>query len=63
MSCGIFTHWFSLDQKFKFSVSFATEVEKKDHHMDVLIEVFAPQKTQRERQITYILEIPVVIIE
>ena len=47
---------------FKFSVSFATEVEetknktnkrKTDHRMDVLIEVFAPQKTQREQQITY----------
>ena len=25
---GIFAHWFSLDQMFKFSVSFATEVEK-----------------------------------
>ena len=27
---GIFTHWFSLDQMFKFSVSCATEVEKKN---------------------------------
>ena len=54
VSYGIFAHWFSLDQMFKFSVSFATEVEKKtDHRMDVLIEVFAPQKTQREQQITY----------
>ena len=51
MSYGIFAHWFSLDQRFKFSVSFATEVEKKpDHRMDVLIEVFTPQKTQREQQ-------------
>ena len=55
VSYGIFAHWFSLDQMFKFSVSFATEVEKKtDHRMDVLIEVFAPQKTQREQQITYV---------
>ena len=28
VSYGIFAHWFSLDQMFKFSVSFATEVEK-----------------------------------
>ena len=33
---------------FKFSVSFATEVEKNtDHRMDVLIEVFAPQDSKR----------------
>ena len=45
----IFAHWFSLDQMFKFLVSFATEVEKKtDHHVYVLIEVFAPQKTPRK---------------
>ena len=38
---GIFPHWFSLNQMLKFSVLFATEVEKKtDHYMDVLIEVF-----------------------
>ena len=54
VSYGIFPHWFSLNQLLKFSVSFATEVEKKtDHRMDVLIEVFTPQKTQREQQITY----------
>ena len=42
VSYGIFAHWFSLDQMFKFSVSFATEVEKKtDHRMNFLIEVFA----------------------
>ena len=29
VSHGIFAHWFSLDQMFKFSVSFGTEVEKK----------------------------------
>ena len=47
---------------FKFSVSFATEVEKKtDHRMDVLIEVFAPQKTQREQPDTFLL--PVVVME
>ena len=28
VSYGIFAHWFSLNQMFKFSVSFATEVEK-----------------------------------
>ena len=28
VSYGIFAHWFSLDQMFKFSVLFATEVEK-----------------------------------
>ena len=30
VTCGIFAHWFSLNQMFviKFSVSFATEVEK-----------------------------------
>ena len=28
VSYGIFAHWFSLDQMFKFLVSFATEVEK-----------------------------------
>ena len=28
VSHGIFAHWFSLDQMFKFSVGFATEVEK-----------------------------------
>ena len=45
-SYDIFAHWFSLNQMFKFSVSFATEVEKKtDHRMNVLIEVFARQKT------------------
>ena len=27
-SYGFFAHWFSLNQMFKFSVSFATEVEK-----------------------------------
>ena len=57
VSYGIFAYWFSLDQMFKVSVSFATEVEKKNrlsHRMDVLIEVFAPQKTQREQQITYV---------
>ena len=33
---------------FKFSVSFATEVEKNtDTRMDVLIEVFAPQDSKR----------------
>ena len=43
---GIFPFWFSLNQMLKFSVLFATEVEKKtDHCMDVLIEVFARQKT------------------
>ena len=48
MSCGIFADWFSLDHMFKFSVSFATEVEENtDHHMDVLIEVFAPQDSKR----------------
>ena len=32
----------------RISVLFATEVEKKtDHCIDVLIEVFAPQKTQK----------------
>ena len=32
----------------KFSVSFATEVEKNtDHRMDVLIEAFAPQDSKR----------------
>ena len=31
----IFAHWFSLDQMFKFLVSFGTEVEKTDHRMDV----------------------------
>ena len=57
MSYGIFAHWFSLDQMFKFSVSFATEVEKKtDHRMDVLIEVLAPQKTQREEPATFLLQ-------
>ena len=45
VSCGIFAHWFSLNQMFKFSVSFATEVEKTDHRKDVLTEVFARQKT------------------
>ena len=35
VSYGIFAHWFSLDQMFKFSVSFATKVEKTDHRMDV----------------------------
>ena len=35
VSHGIFAHWFSLDQMFKFSVSFGTEVEKTDHRMDV----------------------------
>ena len=29
-SYDIFAHWFSLNQMFKFSVSFATEVEKKN---------------------------------
>ena len=29
VSYGIFAHWFSLNQIFKFSVSFATEEEKK----------------------------------
>ena len=48
---------FSPIQMFKFSVSFATEVEKKtDHRMDVLIEVFAPQKTQREQPDTFLLQ-------
>ena len=28
VSYGMFAHWFSLNQMFKFSVSFATEVEK-----------------------------------
>ena len=41
---------------FKFSLSFATEVEKTDHRMDVLIEVFAPQKTQREQPDTFLLQ-------
>ena len=56
VSYGIFAHWFSLDQMFKFSVSFGTEVEKTDHRMDVLIEVFAPQKTQREQPNTFLLQ-------
>ena len=56
VSHGIFAHWFSLDQMFKFSVSFGTEVEKTDHRMDVLIEVFAPQKTQREQPDTFLLQ-------
>ena len=43
----MFAHWFSSNQKFKFTVSFATEVEKTDHRMDVLIEVFAPQDLKR----------------
>ena len=30
VSYGIFPHWFSLNQLLKFSVSFATEVEKKN---------------------------------
>ena len=38
---------------FKYMVSFATEVEKKtDHRMDVLIEVFAPQKAQKKNNRT-----------
>ena len=54
VSYGIFAHWFSLEQMFKFSVLFATEVEKKiDYRMDVFIEVFAAQKTQREPPDTF----------
>ena len=46
MLVSIFAHWFSLNQMFKFSVSFAAEVEKTDHRMaSVLIEVFARRKT------------------
>ena len=56
MSYGIFAHWFSLDQMFKFSVSFATEVEKTDHRMDVLTEVFAPQKIEREQPDSFLLQ-------
>ena len=41
VSYGIFAHWLSSNQIFKFTVSFATEVEKTDHRMDVLIEAFA----------------------
>ena len=51
-----FAHWFSLNQMFKFSVSFATEVEKTDHRMDVSIEVFATQKFQREQPSTFLLQ-------
>ena len=39
-----------------FTVSFATEVEKTDHRVDVLIEVSAPQKTQREQPDTFYLQ-------
>ena len=56
VSYGIFAHWFSLDQMFKFSVSFATEVEKTDHRMDVLTEVFAPQKIEREQPDSFLLQ-------
>ena len=56
MSYGIFAHWFGLDQMFKFSVSFATEVEKTDHRMDVLTEVFAPQKIEREQPDSFLLQ-------
>ena len=47
VSYGIFAHWFSLNQVFKFSVSFATKVEKKTDHCMAsdLIEVFAQQKS------------------
>ena len=44
---GIFARWFSLNQMFKFSISFATEVEKKKtgHRMaTVFIEVFLLQQ-------------------
>ena len=61
VSYGIFAHWFSLDQMFKFSVSFATEVEKNRPSHGCfnnrgLIEVFAPQKTQKEQSDTFLLQ-------
>ena len=43
VSSGIFAHWFSLNQIFKFSVRLRKK--ETDHRMDVLIEVFARQNT------------------
>ena len=61
VSYGIFAHWFSLDQMFKFSVSFATEVEKnRPLHGQCLNR--GPRSTKDLKRATGHLS-PVVIME
>ena len=58
-SYGIFTHWFSSSEMFKFTVSFTTKVEKSRSIfacMAVVIEVLNPQNTGREQPDTFLLQ-------
>ena len=54
-SYGIFAHWFSLNQMFKFSVSFATEVEKNrpSHGPRSTKDLKRQPDTFLQQQITY----------
>ena len=73
VSYCVFAHWFSLNQMFKFSVSFATEVEKKTRplHGQCLDRSLRSTKYLKEGIWTPFssnkwrtcLEIPVVIME
>ena len=57
VSYGFLAHWFSLDQMFKFSVSFATKVEKKNWPSHGCFNRGRrPKKTQREQPDTILLQ-------
>ena len=64
VSCGIFAHWFSLDQMFKFSVSFATEVEKnRPSHGCFNRGLRSTKDSKRATNNVHDLKSPVVIME